>query len=294
MDPTSVRNGARRGSRGTSDSLRDVAAVILAGGRGTRLAPYTTVLPKPLMPIGDRSILELVVDQLTAVGVEDFTFCVGYLSHLIETVFDHRNPPGATISYVHETHPLGTAAPLRLIDRPGTTFVVMNGDVLSDVRFDDLLRQHRASGNIVTIATYKQVIRIDYGIIHLRCDARVHSFEEKPEIVSNVSMGIYVLEPEALDHIPPDGRFDFPDLVRRLLALGAPVGTYRHDGVWFDIGNHDDYVKAVEMWESLQRARPSQNGSTPAIVKSRHRHESNGAAPKLLRARPTPAGAVAQ
>src|SRR5829696_1925271 len=132
MATTSAVNRARRNPH---EGAAGVRAVILAGGRGTRLAPYTSVLPKPLMPVGDRSILELVVDQLTAVGVTDFTFCVGHLSHLIETVFEHRPPRDAKISYVHESHPLGTAAPLKRLDRPRGTIVVMNGDVLSNIRY---------------------------------------------------------------------------------------------------------------------------------------------------------------
>jgi len=262
VDDALVAPARETGRRRTTAALTDVSVVILAGGRGTRLAPYTSILPKPLMPIGDRSILELVVDQLTAVGVEDFTFCVGYLSHLIETVFEHRPPRDAKISYVHESHPLGTAAPLKRLDRPRGTFVVMNGDVLSNIRYGDLLDHHRSSGNVVTIATHEQVIKIEYGIIHLEEGRRVRALEEKPRIVSNVSMGIYVLEPEALDRIPDEGAFDFPDLVATLLARGERVGSYRHDGLWFDIGNHDDYVAAVEVWERAQVA--AANGASAA------------------------------
>jgi NDP-sugar pyrophosphorylase family protein len=269
VESTAARNGARHVTNG---GLADVSAVILAGGRGTRLAPYTSVLPKPLMPIGDRAILELVVDQLVAAGVEDFTFCVGYLSQLIRTVFDHRDPPGANISYVHEAHPLGTAAPLRLIDRPGGTFLVMNGDVLSNVDYRDLVAHHRSSGNIVTIATYAKAITMNYGVIHVQSDRRVRTFEEKPRIVSDVSMGIYAFEPDAVGFIPDDGRFDFPDLVRRLLANGERVGSYRHDGFWFDIGNHDDYVEAVELWERLQHAAPE----TPRRLRTSHEVAATG------------------
>jgi len=280
MATTSAVNGARRDPQ---EDAAGVRAVILAGGRGTRLAPYTSVLPKPLMPVGDRSILELVVDQLTAVGVTDFTFCVGHLSHLIETVFDHRNPVGATISYARESHPLGTAGPLRLIERPAATFVVMNGDVLSDLPYGDLIRHHRASGSIVTIATYEQVIKIEYGIIHTKNEARVHAYEEKPQIVSNVSMGVYVLEPEAIDHIPADGAFDFPDLVKRLLEVGETVGCYRHDGVWFDIGNHADYIRAVEMWEQLQHREPLPLPAGSRSKTARPRADGNGASSPLRR-----------
>ena len=275
---TSHRNGHVNGSNGADlngprvrghgdNGIGDVRAIILAGGRGTRLAPYTSVLPKPLMPIGDRSILELVVDQLTSVGIRDFTFCVGYLSHLIETVFAHRPPATANIAYVHESHPLGTAAPLKLVERPKSTFIVMNGDVLSNIRYADLIEHHRAQANLVTIATYEQAIKIEYGIIHLGDSRRVRALEEKPRIVSNVSMGIYVLEPAVIDQIPDDAPFDFPDLVTRLLDRGERVGSYHHDGLWFDIGNHDDYVAAVEIWEQAQAATRA-NGTAPSAMRA--------------------------
>jgi NDP-sugar pyrophosphorylase family protein len=229
-------------------------AVILAGGRGTRLAPYTSILPKPLMPIGNRSILEIVVDQLSGRGFNDITFCVGYLSHLIRAVFDNGAKGNASITYVWEEEPLGTAGPLRLVDGIDRTFIAMNGDVLTTLDQRTLVQEHRASGNLVTIATHKRTIKADYGVLHLDgaktpMVRRVVAYEEKPEIVSPVSMGIYVLEPEALEYIPAGTYFDFPDLVHALLAGGKQVGAYMYDGPWFDIGRHEDYERAVAAWE---------------------------------------------
>ena len=232
----------------TKGSLRDVQAVILAGGRGTRLAPYTSVLPKPLMPIGDQSILEVVVEQLAEAGVVDIHFCVGYLAHLIEAVFDSRNRSNVNITYVREEDALGTAAPLRLVDRPNSTFMVMNGDVLTTLDYRDLVAYHRAQGNALTIATHNRVIKIDYGMLHLDVASRVQQYEEKPTIASPVSMGIYVMEPSVIEHIPEEGYFDFPDLVQALLAAGAPVGAYIHQGLWFDIGRQEDYERATSVW----------------------------------------------
>lgn len=231
-------------------------AVILAGGRGTRLAPYTSVLPKPLMPIGDRSILEIVVDQLADHGIKDVTLCVGYLSHLIRAVLDNRDGLRSEIDYVQEHEALGTAGPLRLIDGLDRTFIAMNGDVLTTIDYRDLMDAHRRSGNMVTVAARKRTIRIDYGVLHLDSEhsggtTSVAGWEEKPEMASYVSMGIYVLEPEALDFIP-DTYFDFPSLVQRLLDAGEPVGAYRYDGAWFDIGRQDDYAEAVEAWSNVK------------------------------------------
>jgi NDP-sugar pyrophosphorylase family protein len=240
---------------------------VLAGGRGTRLSPYTSVLPKPLMPIGDRSILEIVVRRLAEQGFTDVTLCVGYLSHLIRAVSEHLEATGAQISYVHEREALGTAAPLRLIDGLDDTFIAMNGDVLTTLDYRALVDQHRESGNLVTIATQQRTIKIDYGVLHVDVvqgdDRRpIIAFEEKPEIVSTVSMGVYVLEPRALDYIPYGSYFDFPDLVQSLLYHHEQVGAYVFDGLWFDIGRHDDYEQAVRAW--LDNDRQAENGAEPA------------------------------
>jgi NDP-mannose synthase len=229
-----------------------VRAVVLAGGRGTRLAPYTSVLPKPLMPIGDRSILELVIGQLHDHGVNDVTLCVGYLSHLIQAVLDNsRTRADLQISYVHEEDALGTAAPLRLVEGLTSTFIVMNGDVLTTLDYRDLIRHHRSERNILTIATRTRPIEIDYGVLHLGSNGSsslVEAYVEKPQMTATVSMGIYVLEPSALSYIPPDGYFDFPDLVQALLKARERVGAYQYDGMWFDIGRRDDYERAVTAW----------------------------------------------
>ncbi len=233
--------------------LANHRAVILAGGRGRRLAPYTSVLPKPLMPIGDRAVLEIVVQQLASYGFTDITFCVGYLSHLIRALFDSRSDLGAKISYVHEESPLGTAAPLRLIEGLDDTFILMNGDVLTTLDYRDLLQRHCENGNAVTVATMQRTVEIGYGVVHVGNGfGRVEAYEEKPEIASLVSMGIYAVEPSIIDFIPGDGYFDFPDLIQTLLAAEQPVGTYTYTGLWFDIGRRDDYEQAVASWTVAQ------------------------------------------
>lgn len=226
-------------------------AVVLAGGRGTRLAPYTSVLPKPLMPVGERAILELVVEQLEACHITDITFCVGYLSHLIKSVFDNRENGHVSINYVHEHEALGTAGPLRLVPGLTNSFIVMNGDVLTNLEYDELLDFHRENGNALTIATRDRSIKIDYGVLRLDdapSSTSIVEYEEKPEITSTVSMGIYVLEPWVVDYVPAGRHFDFPDLVQALLRAGHRVGAYRHEGLWFDIGRREDYERAVESW----------------------------------------------
>jgi NDP-mannose synthase len=258
---TARRRRRRRAKK--ADSLAGTKAIILAGGRGTRLAPYTSVLPKPLMPVGDQAILEVVVGQLEEAGVVDIHFSVGYLAHLIEAVMENRENGHVKVSYVHERAPLGTAAPLRLVDGLDDTFIAMNGDVLTTLDYKDLVKYHRAQGNLLTIATHKRSIKIDYGMMHLDVTSRVRGFEEKPEIVSPVSMGIYVMEPEVLDYIPKGRYFDFPDLIQALLADGRRVGAYMFDGLWFDIGRQEDYERATAAW-SDENGHGTHNGAATA------------------------------
>jgi NDP-sugar pyrophosphorylase family protein len=226
-----------------------IRAVILAGGRGRRLEPYTSVLPKPLMPVGDRAILEIIVDGLVECGITNITLCVGYLAHLIEALLNGR-PRDATIDYVHEEKPLGTAGPLRLVEGLDETFLVMNGDLLTDLRFDELVDVHRRAGNDVTIATYERAHVVDYGVLHTEPGEfpRLVGYDEKPESKLTVSMGVYVMEPVVLERIPPSGYFDFPQLIQALLAEGRPVGTLPFSGFWLDIGRRDDYEQAIARW----------------------------------------------
>jgi NDP-mannose synthase len=243
-------------------------AVVLAGGKGTRLAPYTSVLPKPLMPIGGRAILEIVLEQLQAHGILDVTLAVGHLSHLIEAVIGDGSARGGSIKYVREEQALGTAAPLRLVEGLDSTFVVMNGDVLTKLDYHELLRHHRDGNNLVTIAAKKRRIKIDYGVLHVGSSGdrgRLRRFTEKPEMTSRISMGIYVMEPKALEFIPDRGYFDFPDLVRALLKAEGAVGVYDYDGLWFDIGRREDYEQAAEAWVSDDEDNDDQQDGMPKL-----------------------------
>ncbi len=250
---------------------RDTRVVVLAGGRGRRLAPYTSILPKPLMPIGNRSILEILVSQLADAGFRHLTFSVGHLSHLIRAVFE--NGPGARvdIDWVLESEPLGTAAPLRLVDGLDASFLVMNGDLLTTLDYAALLEEHRLSNNVLTIATHRRRVQVDYGVLHLEHGDdgdRVVEYEEKPEKTWHVSMGIYVLEPSVLSEIPAEGPFDLPDLVKALLARGLPIGAFVHEGLWLDIGRHEDYENAVELWERgsrLSELLPEREPDAPVV-----------------------------
>src|SRR5439155_27171871 len=167
----------------------------------------------------------------------------------IRPVFADGRPDQVSIRYVHEREALGTAGPLRLIDGLDRTFIALNGDVLTDLVFSDLVAYHRAQGNAMTIAAKTRLTRLDYGVLHVdNASSQLTGYEEKPEISTAVSMGIYALEPSVLDFLPEAGPFDIPDLVRVLLAEGVPVGTFRHEGLWFDIGRKEDYEEAIAAW----------------------------------------------
>jgi NDP-sugar pyrophosphorylase family protein len=231
-------------------------AVILAGGKGSRLAPYTTVLPKPLLPIGNGPILDIVVNQLCAAGFGRLTFAVGYLAHLIQAVIGDGTKYGASISYHMEERPLGTAGPLADMEELDDTFLMMNGDVLTALDYDGLYRAHRHAGNVLTVATHRRVVKTDYGILHLDGSRgetrRVTGYEEKPELAYIVSMGVYVVEPSVRGYIPAGQPFDLPDLVLRLLEAGEPVGSYLYEGYWLDIGRHEDYERAIADFDRIE------------------------------------------
>jgi NDP-sugar pyrophosphorylase family protein len=233
------------------------SAVVLAGGKGERLGPYTTVLPKPLLPIGDRSILEVVVRQLRSYGFTDLTFAVGYLSHLIEAVFADGSEFETAIDYHHEKQPLGTAGPLATMGGFEESFLVMNGDVLTTLDYDALLDAHKKAGNALTVASHRRIVKTEYGVLHTESESvpgvsnLVNGYEEKPEIPYLVSIGVYILEPEVIDYIPTGEPFDMPDVINALIEAGRPVGTYLFDGFWLDIGRHDDYERAIAEFDRI-------------------------------------------
>jgi NDP-mannose synthase len=231
-------------------------AVILAGGRGTRLAPYTTILPKPLMPIGEYPIIEILVRQLIGQGFTDLTLTVGYLAELIRAYFHHR--PSLTerlsLSYVTEETPTGTAGSLALVPGLTETFLVMNGDVLTTLKYQELIRHHREQGAVLTIAMRKKQVKIDLGVIVAGSDGVITDYREKPSLDYLVSMGIYVYEPRVLSYIEKDSYLDFPDLVLKLIHAGERVVGYESHDVWLDIGRHEDHEEAVREFESRREA----------------------------------------
>jgi NDP-mannose synthase len=230
-------------------------AVILAGGQGTRLRPYTMVLPKPLMPVGDRPILDIVIRQLSHAEFDRVTIATGYLAELIEAFFGDGSRHGVPIDYFREHDPLGTVGALSLIDGLDEDFLVMNGDVLTDLDYRALLNRHYAGGQAATIAAHHRDVQISLGVMEFDSEAdrtEVTGYVEKPTLSYEVSMGVYCFAPRVRDHIVPGQKLDFPDLVLRLIAAGEKVRAWRSPDHWLDIGRPDDYEQAQDDFDRLR------------------------------------------
>ena len=225
-------------------------AVIQSGGRGTRLRPYTSVLPKPLMPIGAKPVIELLLKWLRRNGIEDIYITTGYLGHLIRSVCGDGKQWGMNITYTQETEPLGTIGPLTLLrDKLDCTFLVLNGDVLTDLSLNAFSSFHRSHSHPLTIATTTRTMKMDFGVVD-DVDGTVTRFREKPTLSNCVSMGAYCMEPEVLSYIPSGMPFGFDDLVFCMMERGVPVHIYKHQGLWLDIGRVEDFHKAQEIdWD---------------------------------------------
>ncbi|MDD1698362.1 MAG: NTP transferase domain-containing protein [Methanoregula sp.] len=227
-------------------------AIILAGGKGRRLMPYTTVLPKPLMPIGDYPILEVILRQLKHYGFNRVTISTGYLHELIHAYLDNNRTLRLDITYAHEDTPLGTIGPLRLIEHLDDTFLVMNGDILTDISYRDLIASHKKKKAVATVATYKRDVNIDFGVLEKNKDLKITAFQEKPTFHFDVSMGVYVFSKKILDNVPAGEPFGFDQLMYALTAKKEAVFSYPHTGYWLDIGRPDDYARAIEEFEKFK------------------------------------------
>ena len=225
-------------------------AIILAGGKGTRLYPYTSLIPKPLVPVGDKAILEIVLLQLKENGIRKIDIAVNHLSHLIMAYFGDGSRMGLEITYHLEDKPLGTVGPLHKI-KPKDDFIVMNGDTLTDISYLDLLNRHREKKSLTTISTFNRQQNIDFGVLSVNKESSIVSFTEKPVYDFEVSMGIYAMNEEIIKYIPQDKFYGFDDLVIDLIDRNIKPLSYRHDGLWLDIGLPEDYDIANNTIEQL-------------------------------------------
>jgi NDP-sugar pyrophosphorylase family protein len=222
-------------------------AAVLAGGLGTRLLPYTTVLPKPLVPVGDRPILELIFDWLARSDVHRADVCIGHLGELIQTYFSQAQtiPPGLDVRWQWEREPLGTAGALRLIPDVDETLLVVNGDIVTDLDPREMVEFHRARGAALTIATRQTRVQTDLGVIE-HVDGFVSGYREKPVLEYSASMGIYIYEPRAIAALPA-GLCQFPDLVLSLLERGEEIAAFETSAGWSHIGTFEQHVEATKL-----------------------------------------------
>lgn len=227
-------------------------AIILAGGLGTRLRPYTVVLPKPLMPLGEYPIVEIIIRQLANCGFSHITMAVNHQADIIRAFFGNGAKWSIKIDYSIEDRPLSTMGPLKLIHDLPDNFLIMNGDILTDLDFKDFYLFHQNNGNIFTIATYQRVQRSEYGVLEVNHENILIGFREKPVTKYDVSMGVYMANKEILDYIPEKKSYGLDNLMLDLIKDKKGVSVKRFEGYWLDIGRPDDYLQAIEQFENLK------------------------------------------
>lgn len=237
-----------------SNDLSNVRAVILAGGKGTRLRPLTAVFPKPLVPLGNKPIIEILLTRLAASGIVKVTICTGYLAELIQAVCGDGSKWGLQIEYVGEEQPLGTAGPLANIQGLTDPFLVMNGDLLTTLDFRDLVAFHRENKADFTIGVYPREVKIDFGVIQFGESHEFDGYIEKPTYHYDVSMGVNVIGANAMQHVVAGEYLDMPDLVLNTHSRGGRVKCCRQDCRWLDIGRIDDYALAQEEFQQDESA----------------------------------------
>ena len=227
-------------------------AIILAGGKGTRLRPYTTLIPKPLVPLGGKySILEIVILQLRKAGFTHITLAVNYLSQLIMAYFGDGSRLGVRLDYSLEESELSTIGPLTLIDDLPESFLVMNGDILCDLDYQAFLNAHVAAGSEISVSAFQRHVKIDFGVLRYDAAGRLESFEEKPEYDFDVSMGIYCINRSVIKALPRGQKYGFDNLMIDSLATKRRVDIRPFNGYWLDIGRPDDYEYADANFSDL-------------------------------------------
>ena len=229
--------------------MSKIQTVILAGGQGSRLRPYTTVLPKPLMPVGDLPIAEIIIRQLKYYGLTHIAIATGHLSGLIQSFFGDGRRWGVNIQYVLEDQPLGTAGALKLVENLEDDFLVINGDILTDVNFKELFTFHKRKKAQATIVCKERVVKTDFGVVEIDRSEQLVDYIEKPEHRSYVSTGINILSKECQKYIKPKESLGIPDLMLRLKKSDKKVSCFKMSGVWLDLGRLEDLEAAQEVFE---------------------------------------------
>jgi len=228
-------------------------AVILAGGKGRRLLPFTTTIPKPLFPVGEKPILRIIIEQLKEFGIRNFIISVGYLGELIEAYFEDGSKFNCKISYIREDEPLGTAGAISMLPDVEDDFILMNGDILTTMDFSAVYKQHKSDSSIMTICSYEKKVKSSLGVLEIDAQNNVIDYLEKPEKTFLVSTGVYVLNPAIKGFVLKNEKIDLPDLVKRIIAKGQKVKSFLIKGEWFDIGTPGDLELALNHFERNQQ-----------------------------------------
>lgn len=228
-------------------------AVLLAGGRGRRLEPFTTTIPKPLFPLGEKPILQIIIEQLIKVGITEFIISIGYLGELIEAYFGNGLKFNCRIEYIRESTPLGTAGAISLIPKIKDDFIFMNGDILTTMNFIEAYNYHKNNNNLLTLCTYKKSVKSSLGIINIDEQSNVTSYLEKPTNEYLVSSGIYIMHPKIKNYINKNEKIDLPQLIQRLIRKDMKVKTFDITGAWFDIGTPGDLEMALKFYENKNK-----------------------------------------
>ena len=225
-------------------------AIVMAGGKGSRLHPYSALFPKPLMPLGEMPVLELLLRQLKQAGVEEAFLAVNHLRHLIEAFFGDGSRMGLHLHYTVEDKPLGTAGPIgAVLDQLGKQFVMTNGDLLTTLDISTMIRFHREHGADATMGVYPREVKIEFGLVDVDSEMRMLDYREKPSYQHLVSMGIYVLNAAAVRGcVEPNTHLDMPDLLQKLVRAGREVRCFQHECFWLDIGHPEDFARAQEIY----------------------------------------------
>lgn len=229
-------------------------AIILAGGKGTRLRPYTYSLPKPLMPIGGEiPILGIILKQLKRNNFKKVTITINYLAKIFQAFFEDGKDWGIKIDYSLEKKSLGTVGPLTLIDDLPETFLVMNGDLLTDLNFKDFYEWHKKNNNDISVATFKRMTQNDSGVLYYDDDFNIYDFKEKPIEYHYISMGIYILNKTVIEPLNKNEKVGFDQLIKAAINNKLKTKAYLHDSYWLDIGCDSDYKKANEYFIKNRR-----------------------------------------
>ena len=227
---------------------KNLTAVILAGGQGTRLRPYTSVLPKPLVPVNGKPILEIIINQLKKNKFKNIIICLNEKNNLIKVYFGDGSKFGVKISYVYEKKPLSTMGPLKLLKKIPKNFLVMNGDILTSLNFLDFFKSHLTSQRIFSVAVKSIFYKVDYGILEFK-EKKLKEFLEKPSFNYHVSMGVYVASKKLTKFIPKNKFYGFDNLMKSMIKNKIDINIFKSKKSWLDIGRPEDYIKANKMYK---------------------------------------------